>query len=194
MGANVRQWFDEMPKVQRVRNVAIPFNGPRVGGGLIGGQPSLKKTLESYMKSSSCIVCRAKPPPPPSQSAPLLRSAYAPPSALGQLPLCARCLRRPATALLALKERVWKAETRVKDVDSVCRSCSGLAWGEEIRCDSRDCPVYYTRTRERSRLATLKEGTGRVVMELEEGIEEEYDGVRRKKEKGRRWDGEGLEW
>jgi DNA polymerase zeta len=199
VGANVRQWFDEMPKVQRVRNVAIPFNGPRAGGGgLIGGQPSLKKTLESYMKSSSCIVCRAKLPPPPSQSALLLRYGHAPPppSALSQLPLCTRCLRRPATALLALKERVWKAETRVKDVDSVCRSCSGLAWGEEIRCDSRDCPVFYTRTRERSQLATLKEGTGRVVGELEEGIEEEYDidGVRRKKGKGRRWEGEGLEW
>ena len=99
--------------------------------------------------------------------------------------------------MLALKERIWKAETRVKDVDSVCRSCSGLAWGEEIRCDSRDCPVFYTRTREKSRLATLKEGTGRVVAELEGGIEEEYsEPVRRKKEKGRRWEGKGeaLEW
>ena len=199
VGANVRQWYDEMPKVQRVRNVAIPFNGPRIGGGFIGGQTSIKKTLESYMKSSSCIVCRAKLPPPPSQSSLLRRYGHAPPppSALGQLPLCTRCLRRPATALLALKERIWKAETRVKDVDSVCRSCSGLAWGEEIRCDSRDCPVFYTRTREKSRLATLKEGTGRVVAELEGGIEEEYsEPVRRKKEKGRRWEGKGeaLEW
>jgi DNA polymerase zeta len=74
----------------------------------------------------------------------------------------------------------------------VCRSCSGLAWGEEVRCDSRDCPVFYTRIREKSRLANLKEGVGRVAEELEEGIEEQYPKTGRKKKS--RAMSEALEW
>ena len=51
VGANVRQWYDEMPKYQRIR---------RVEAGVIDGKETAlsKKTLESYMKSSTCLVCR----------------------------------------------------------------------------------------------------------------------------------------
>ncbi|KAF1934176.1 uncharacterized protein M421DRAFT_114633 [Didymella exigua CBS 183.55] len=167
VGANVRQWYDEMPKVQRMRNITIPLPS-KPNPGIAGGQTNLKKTLESYMKTSSCLVCRAKLPPPPT---------YLPgiaPDTFSTLPLCGKCLRRPARALLTLKERIREAEVRVKEVDMVCRSCSGLAWGEEIRCDSRDCPVFYTRVKEKSRLANFKVGVGHVVEEMEEGITEQY--------------------
>jgi DNA polymerase zeta len=170
VGANVRQWYDEMPKVQRIRNIVIPFTKQDAGNGsaLLGGAgpaapTSKKSTLESYMKSSSCLVCRAKLSPP--QRLPGER-------ALNVLPLCSSCLVRPARALLALKDRLWKAEQCAKQIDSVCRSCAGLAWGEEIKCDSRDCPVFYTRVRERERLAGLREGVGKVI----EALEEEDDG------------------
>lgn len=181
VGANVRQWYDEMPKVQRIRNVAVPLANKSNPG----GQPSLRKTLESYMKSSSCIVCRAKLPPPPTYL-PGMQS-----DAMKVLPLCAPCLRRPARALLTLKERILKSETRVREVDMVCRSCSGLAWGEEIKCDSRDCPVFYTRIREKSRLANLREGVGSVVGVLEDGIPEEY-GEKKGRKKSKIMDREKL--
>jgi DNA polymerase zeta len=61
VGANVRQWFDEMPKVQRIRNISIPV-GVRHDAPV--GNAGMKKTLESYMKSSNCLVCRSKLPPP----------------------------------------------------------------------------------------------------------------------------------
>jgi DNA polymerase zeta len=172
VGANVRAWFDEMPKVQRIRSITIPLSKPESGehsgnamaGGAAGGGAggaSVKKTLESYMKSSTCIVCRAKlPPVPPHASIDL--NAYA------MLPLCQACLIRPARSLLALRDRLWKSETRAKEIDMVCRSCAGLAWGEEIRCDSRDCPVFYSRIRERAKLSALKEGVGRVIEVIEE--------------------------
>ncbi|KZM19879.1 DNA binding [Ascochyta rabiei] len=165
VGANVRQWYDEMPKVQRMRNITVPLPS-RPNPNVAGGQTSLRKTLESYMKTSSCLVCRAKLPPPPT---------YLPgvePDAFAMLPLCEKCLRRPARALLSLKQSIWKREVRVKEVDMVCRSCSGLAWGEDIKCDSRDCPVFYTRVRERSKLAGLKAGIGSVVEVLEDGIDD----------------------
>ena len=190
VGANVRQWYDEMPKVQRMRNITVPLPS-KSNPGIAGGQTSLRKTLESYMKSSSCLVCRAKLPPPPT---------YLPgvePDAFAVLPLCEKCLRRPARALLTLKERIWRSEVRVKEVDMVCQSCSGLAWGEEIKCDSRDCPVFYTRVREKSRLVNLREGVGRVVDVLEEGISDglgEEKGRRKPKGTKKRGDSEGLAW
>ncbi|KAF1365689.1 DNA polymeras-like protein zeta catalytic subunit [Lizonia empirigonia] len=165
VGANVRQWYDEMPKVQRMRNITVPLPS-RPNPNVAGGQTALKKTLESYMKTSSCLICREKLPPPPTYLPGVEADAFA------MLPLCEKCLRRPARALLNLKERIWKSEVRVKEVDMVCRSCSGLAWGEEIKCDSRDCPVFYTRVRERSKLAGLKAGVGSMVGVLEESIDD----------------------
>lgn len=169
VGANVRMWFDEMPKIQRIRNITLPIanKNENVNTLVSGGNASLKKTLESYMKSSACLVCRAKLAPAPPQIPGVEVDAFA------LLPLCATCLKRPARSLLTLKDRIWKSEVRAKDVDSVCRSCSNLAWGEEIKCDSRDCPVFYTRIRERSKLSRLEVGVARVIEVLENHDDDE---------------------
>jgi DNA polymerase zeta len=162
MGANVRQWYDEMPKVQRIRNVTLPLNQQQpVANALIKeGNPNHIKTLEGYLKSSICLICRSKlPPVPPKLNA--LDTGL-------RLPLCKQCLRKPARALLGLKSIIWKSEKRVSNINLICRSCSNLAWGDAIRCDSRDCPVFYTRIRENSRLAGLRDDLGRVVEALED--------------------------
>ncbi|EEP75605.1 hypothetical protein UREG_00451 [Uncinocarpus reesii 1704] len=127
VGANVRQWYDEMPKYQRMR---------RTDGAMIPSCKDgtlLRKTLESYMKSSSCAVCREK-----------LESDQ---------PLCNSCLQQPQTALMRLQYRIQRAERRVTDVHEVCRSCMGVPWGDEVKCDSKDCPVFYSRTRTTSNLS-----------------------------------------
>ncbi|OAL56699.1 DNA polymeras-like protein zeta catalytic subunit [Pyrenochaeta sp. DS3sAY3a] len=192
VGANVRQWFDEMPKVQRIRSIALPINTKQDPGNMqtMGGNASLKKTLESYMKSSACLVCRTKLPPTPTHLPGVDVDAFA------VLPLCANCLRRPARSLLALKDRIWESEVHVKNVDMVCRSCSSLAWGEEIRCDSRDCPVFYTRIRERSKLSGLKESIGPVIEVLETSNDnEETEGlVGMESEENSRQGSEDLAW
>jgi DNA polymerase zeta len=164
VGASVRQWYEEMPKTQRIRNITIPIapkqdnnSNVLVGG---GGNNSLKKTLESYMKSTNCLVCRSKLGPPPS-STHFSGPTYA------MLPLCAKCVKRPAHSLLALKYGIWNSETRMAEVNAVCRRCSNLAWNEEIRCDSRDCPVFYSRIKEKSRLAVVKDSLEPVVKAME---------------------------
>jgi DNA polymerase zeta len=185
VGANVRQWFDEMPKIQRIRNIALPLNTrtePGNAGG--GGATNLKKTLESYMKSSACLVCRAKLPPTPPHLPGVDISAFA------LLPLCAKCLKRPARSLFMMKERIWRSEVKAKQVDMICRDCSKLAWGEEIKCDSRDCPVFYTRIRERSKLSELNEGVGKVVEVLEEHDNNDLEGGVVKEKEG----SEELAW
>jgi DNA polymerase zeta len=190
VGANVRQWFDEMPKIQRIRNIALPLNkrnetcNALVGG---GSTTSLKRTLESYMKSSMCLVCRAKLPPTP---------AHIPGTkidALILLPLCANCLKRPARSLFALRERMRRSEVKAKQIDLVCRDCSNLAWGEEVKCDSRDCPVFYTRIRERSKLNELNQSVGRVIEVLEDHDEAE-DTVVKEQENDKAVETEHLAW
>ncbi|RHZ56018.1 DNA-directed DNA polymerase zeta catalytic subunit REV3 [Aspergillus thermomutatus] len=119
VGANVRQWYEEMPKFQRIR---------RVEGATSFAGKDTRKTLESYMKSSSCIVCRSK-----------LDDTG--------VPVCSDCLQQPHISLLSLVSRQQQAEKRVSDLHRICQSCMGVPFGDEVACDSKACPVFYSRTR-----------------------------------------------
>ena len=144
VGANVRQWYDEMPKFQRVRRrEAETF--PR-GKELT----TSKKTLESYMKSSACIVCHEK-----------LEE---------ETVICARCIRQADSSLMTLHSQLIRAEKKAVSLVNVCRSCAGLAWGEEVKCDSKDCPVFYTRTRHTAGLRSSRLMAEPVIKMLE-GLE-----------------------
>ena len=142
VGANVRQWYDEMPKFQRVRR--------REAVASTGGKELTvsKKTLESYMKSSTCIVCREK-----------LEEGMA---------ICTRCVQHSDSSLMTLYSRLNQAEKKAVNLETVCRSCASLAWGEEIKCDSKDCPVFYTRTRHMAGLRSSKLMAEPVMGMLEE--------------------------
>lgn len=142
VGANVRQWYDEMPKFQRIR---------RIEAGLLASGKELsmsKKTLESYMKSSSCLVCRRT-----------LEDAT---------PICGDCMQQADTSVLALRSRLNKAEDKATTLLKVCRSCAGLSWGQDVKCDSKDCPVFYTRARHMASLNTTRQLTEPVMKVLEE--------------------------
>lgn len=131
VGASSRAWYDEMPRVRRVRRLE---------------PTAAKKTLESYLSSASCAVCGAP------------RSA----------PICERCEGDPASAV-ALRRRLAGAERARLEVEVVCRSCSGLGPLEEVKCDSRDCPVYYTRVKEEVRLRGERATLEPVLERLEGG-------------------------
>ncbi|KAI4259511.1 MAG: hypothetical protein LQ352_000698 [Teloschistes flavicans] len=145
MGANVRQWYDEMPKFQRIRRIDIESLA-RNKALIIS-----KKTLESYLKSSACVVCREK----------LEEEA----------PICIRCMERAPASLLTLHTRQNQAEQRASNLEKVCRSCAGLNWGDEVRCDSKDCPVFYTRARHTASLKTAT-AVAEPVMKVLEAAED----------------------
>ena len=148
VGANVRQWYDEMPKVQRIRLLGGPKEGEV--------NTKTKKTMESYMGSSLCLVCRAKLPPVPA-------GVEEP-----QLPLCGECKDgQTQKTILALRGKLQKAERRARDLDRVCRSCANVAWGEKVKCDSRDCAVFYSRVKARTQLRVVENSVGRVLGALE---------------------------
>ena len=141
VGANVRQWYDEMPKFQRIR---------RIEAGLLASGKDLlvsKKTLESYMKSSSCLVCRKT-----------LEDAT---------PICGDCMQHANISMLTLRSRLNKAKNKAVNLQKICRSCARLAWGEEVKCDSKDCPVFYTRARHMASLRSTRQLTEPVMKALE---------------------------
>ena len=121
VGANVRQWYDEMPKFQRTRRIDASL--------LSMDNDSIlqRKTMESYMKSSTCLVCQQR--------------------LEGDQLICDDCLVDSNTLLWTIRSRLSKAEKRGIALEMVCRSCAGFPWGEEVKCDSKDCAVSYTRAR-----------------------------------------------
>ncbi|OQO00746.1 hypothetical protein B0A48_13237 [Cryoendolithus antarcticus] len=153
VGANVRQWFDEMPKIQRIRMLG----GPVMKEGEAAA--SKKKTMESYMGSSLCVVCRDRLPPIVPNAA----------STAVILPLCHGCrTERTQETILALRREVNKAYEKNRSLEEVCRSCAGLTFEEEVHCDSRDCPVFYSRVKAKTRRGVVANGVGRVLAALEE--------------------------
>ncbi|KAL3471303.1 hypothetical protein BJX99DRAFT_30807 [Aspergillus californicus] len=149
VGANVRQWYDEMPKFHRIRRVEGTTS-------IAGGKNSIR-TLETYMKSSTCIVCKAK-----------LYDA--------EIPLCSDCLQQSHVSLLDLVSRQRQAEQKVANLERVCQSCMDVPFGDEVKCDSLDCPVFYARTRSVAHWRHTNAGLGPVVKLLQDNC------------------GDGLEW
>lgn len=139
VGANVRGWYDEMPKVQRIRRVAAPDS---LEGG--AGKKKKKFTLESYLRSASCVVCGTK-----------IKVSAAAAAAGGsgdEDVLCGRCRRNAPGSLLRLQGRLAAEERRYMDVVRTCQSCAALSPLDDVPCDSKDCPVFYTRHKDAARL------------------------------------------
>ena len=135
-----------MPIFQRIR--IIDAGSMAAGSELV----ILKKTLESYMKSSSCLVCREK---------------------LDEgMPICSACIQNPHSSLLTLRSGFKEAEKKAFDVEKICRSCAWLTWGDEVNCDSNDCALFYTRARHLAGLRNTK-----MVTESVMGVLEEMEGV-----------------
>lgn len=135
VGANVRQWYDEMPKVQRIR---------RVDASSLGA----KKTLESYLNSASCVVCGVK-----------MKSEGT---------VCSRCRRDASLSMVQLQTRINAEERKFADVVKVCQTCAAFAPVDHVPCDSKDCPVFYTRAKQATRLRTEKGFLEPVIKQLAE--------------------------
>ncbi|KAI9802885.1 MAG: DNA polymerase zeta [Phylliscum demangeonii] len=82
VGANVRTWYDEVPKIQRNRRVEVRdfYEGKNAG--------IAKRTLEFYLKSTHCVVCRNK--------------------AESNVPVCGVCLSQTEAFLLKHERRTME--------------------------------------------------------------------------------------
>ncbi|CAN8100096.1 unnamed protein product [Discula destructiva] len=154
VGANVRQWYDEMPKVQRIRRITTD-------GGADG--PKKRFTLESYLRSASCVVCGVKVKLPHSGAGAIAAAAAA---AENDMPLCGRCKRDVPGSMLKLQTRLNTEEKRYMEVVRVCQSCAALSPLDEVPCDSKDCPVMYTRMKQAAKLRNERSVVEPVVRRL----------------------------
>jgi DNA polymerase zeta len=163
VGANVRQWFDEMPKVHRIRRVHAQAAGPAAA--------ARKKflTLESYLHSASCVVCGAKVKANNDNNNNSRRRRDDDGKGVA---LCRKCRRDPPGSLLQLQTRLNTEEQRYMEVAKVCQSCAGLSPLDDVPCDSKDCPVYYTRRKQEARLRSERGLVGPAVRRLAAGVGE----------------------
>ncbi|CAK1359247.1 unnamed protein product [Cercospora beticola] len=165
VGANVRSWWDEVPKVQRIRQLGGVVE-PLEGGAAKDMTKNARKTMESYMGSSLCLICRTKLSPPGQNQFEHEEEI--------QLPLCDNCRHvQTSTTLLVLRRKLQATEMKAKAMHDVCRSCAGLAFDEEVKCDSRDCPVFYSRVKADTQLRVARRGVGSVLEALEEEVVEQ---------------------
>ncbi|KAG9254145.1 uncharacterized protein F5Z01DRAFT_119266 [Emericellopsis atlantica] len=141
VGANVRGWYDEMPKIQRIHQHG---GGPR------------KATLESYMKSTHCVVCSRR---------------FTGEGGSTHQALCFSCRTRTDASVLRLQNRLKREERRYEEVLSICRGCSGLGPLEDVACDSKDCPVFWTRMRQLGKVRQERAVAEPVMKGLMEGVD-----------------------
>jgi DNA polymerase zeta len=107
------------------------------------------------MKSSSCLVCKKK--------------------VETEGPICPDCLANKPLSLLSLRMRLNREEVKFLDLQKVCQSCSGISPLDEVKCDSKDCPVFYRRTREKARLKMKRAVVEPVMLALTRGLPDEED-------------------
>ncbi|KAK3365131.1 hypothetical protein B0T24DRAFT_537026 [Lasiosphaeria ovina] len=166
VGANVRAWYDEIPKVKLVRRVDASVGsapGGRAGDGASGGvNNTKKKTLEWFLHASSCIVCAVKIKSGPGGAAGSAGTNAA------NLPICRRCAEDTAKSVLHLQMRLNIEHRKLTDVIKVCQTCAGLSPQEDVLCDSGDCPVFYTRVKQARKFRTESTVVEPLVRQLAE--------------------------
>ncbi|KAL6880915.1 zeta catalytic subunit of dna polymerase [Trichoderma novae-zelandiae] len=140
VGANVRQWYDAMPKIRRIQRTK--------------GHSHKKRTLEAYMQSVNCMVCGRKV------------------ASTAEMSLCRFCYATVPGSLLTLQSKLAAVERKYDEIRRICQSCEGLGPLEEVACDSHDCPVFWTRTRLKSKMLHEQVVTEPLIHELHARMED----------------------
>ncbi|KAM7220031.1 hypothetical protein V8F06_004545 [Rhypophila decipiens] len=215
VGANVRAWYDEMPKIQMVRqveNTVLPLGGfadldttgaggaedevVAAAGAVVAGGG--KKTLEGFLRSSSCAVCGVKIKTGSSR----FGTTTSDDTGLA-MPLCRACAADASQSMIQLRTKLNAQERGLADIMKVCQSCAVLSPLDEVACDSKDCPVFYTRVKQGAKLAAdkallepLVEMLGKLDIARREKEEREYHAqVESRFGQGQGATGEeGLDW
>ncbi|TFK30449.1 hypothetical protein FA15DRAFT_607802 [Coprinopsis marcescibilis] len=136
VGADVKQWYRDMPKPNTTTEVA----SPRKNRASISPE---KPRMEEHFGHMQCAVCGGS----------------------ADQELCDVCNTNSDETIVNLGGTVHDIEQRVKHAHEICASCAGSALGEPIECESFDCPWYYDRHRadDRFSLVPMYEGASEVI-------------------------------
>ena len=147
VGANVRTWYDEMPKTIKADRIDPMTFSPKKTRKDAGTN---RFKIDEHFQSSKCLVC--------GDVVPGGRQAY---FCLRSSPLihgsgiCDSCRVQPQTTISELLRRISKGETRLLNTQRICETCTGSAPSEPIRCESVDCAWLFERKKVERKAETL---------------------------------------
>lgn len=127
VGADLNQWFSEMPRPIRENFAKRPISSPN----------PQRKRIDFYYLSKHCVLCGELVP----------TSAY----------LCNKCSHKRPAAATALVGRTSRVERDMQHLAAICRHCGGGDWILEsgVKCTSLACPVFYERRKVQKELRGL---------------------------------------
>ncbi|CAK7340718.1 unnamed protein product [Dovyalis caffra] len=127
LGADLNQWFSEMPRPAREVFAKRPSYAPN----------PQRTRIDYYYLSKHCVLCGEL----------VQASAH----------LCNKCSQREAAAATAVIGRTSKLEKEMQHLAAICRHCGGGDWLLEsgIKCTSLACSVFYLRRKVQKELQAL---------------------------------------
>ncbi|XP_010511693.1 PREDICTED: DNA polymerase zeta catalytic subunit-like isoform X3 [Camelina sativa] len=127
VGADLNQWFLEMPRATRISLGQRPLNS----------RNSHKARIDYFYLSKHCILCGEV----------VQESAQ----------LCNRCLKNKSAAAATMIWKTSKLEREMQHLATICRHCGGGDWIVQcgVKCNSLACSVFYERRKVQKELRGL---------------------------------------
>lgn len=141
VGADVRAWYEEMPKAIEVDQHDPLASSPKKPK----RYTTSRSNIDEHFSSMRCLACNC----------PALAEG-----------ICEDCQVNSQEAIPNLLRRLHKGERRLLDTHKVCATCTANALAEPIECVNIDCPWLYERNKA-ERKTDFLEGLQAVVEDLD---------------------------
>lgn len=158
VGADIRQWYDEMPKT-----IITEIVSPRKPKAAPPPTNADETNIGGHFISTQCLSCGE----PALQS---MEIGYTEINILLtsiSIGICESCCLSTQDTIANLNFRIRAKEERVMNTHRVCASCTGSAPSEPIHCESTDCQWFYARRKAEAGLELVP-----LLTELSEEMEE----------------------
>jgi len=166
VGADVQQWFSEIPKAKSAvwgTILASPSRRRKMDKEKIVPTSPGKQwdiNIEGHFENNQCFACEE-----PSFAGMCNSNGVYP--LLRGLGLCEECTQSLQSSLTVFGAKSSAFENRVLTAHEICITCAGTSPGEPVECISLDCPWLYARKKAEDKLKTV-ETMELIVNELEQ--------------------------
>lgn len=146
VGANVRAWYDEMPKTikaDRIDQITFSPKKTRKDAGVN------QFRIDEHFQSSLCLVCGDVTPAGGNDY------SFSKQSHSHYSGVCDSCRVNPQTTIPELLRRISKGENRLMSTQRICESCTSSAPSEPIKCESVDCAWLFERKKAERKAETF---------------------------------------
>lgn len=162
MGADVRAWYDEMPKTITVDERDPLALSPRKRD---RAMHTNRFKIDEHFQSARCLTCGGT-----ASDGRLVSSLVSSTFVLNRpcllLGICEACHANPQVTIPNLLLRLRKGEQRLLDTQRICASCASTASNEPNACMNIDCPWLYERKKAEQKYDFL-EGLRTLVEDLD---------------------------